>query len=205
MSMVSEYDYLFKILIIGDSSVGKSCMLLRFADDIFNDTYISTIGVDFKIRTIDHNNKTIKLQIWDTAGQERFRTITSSYYRGAHAIIVVYDITDKDSFEHIKAWMCECDRYASETVIKLLVGNKCDIGEKRQVAYEQGVELAHQFGLKFLETSAKSNINIEKAFRTVAEELCDFMKTQKLIDFRNPEHKLITPGKSVSQVSSWCC
>jgi Ras-related protein Rab-1A len=204
MSTMSEYDYLFKILIVGDSSIGKSCMLLRFADDTFNDTYISTIGVDFKIRTIDLNNKTIKLQIWDTAGQERFRTITSSYYRGAHAIIIVYDITDKTSFEHVRTWMCECDRYASETVIRMLVGNKCDIEGKRQVSHAQGLELAEQFGLKFIETSAKSNINIEKTFKMVAEQLCDFMKNHKLIDFRNPEHKLIAPGKPVNP-PSWCC
>ena len=100
--MNSEYDYLFKLLLIGDSGVGKSCLLLRFADDTYTESYISTIGVDFKIRTIQLDGKTIKLQIWDTAGQERFRTITSSYYRGAHGIIVVYDTTDSDSFEHVR-------------------------------------------------------------------------------------------------------
>uniref|UniRef100_A0A915I0H3 Uncharacterized protein n=1 Tax=Romanomermis culicivorax TaxID=13658 RepID=A0A915I0H3_ROMCU len=99
--MNPEYDYLFKLLLIGDSGVGKSCLLLRFADDTYTDSYISTIGVDFKIRTIELDGKTIKLQIWDTAGQERFRTITSSYYRGAHGIIVVYDITDQVSIRTV--------------------------------------------------------------------------------------------------------
>ena len=99
--MNAEYDYLFKLLIIGDSGVGKSCLLLRFADGTYTDSYISTIGVDFKIHTVNLDGKIIKLQIWDTAGQERFRTITSSYYRGAHGIIVVYDVTDQDTFSKL--------------------------------------------------------------------------------------------------------
>lgn len=128
-------DYLFKLLLIGDSGVGKSCLLLRFADDTYTESYISTIGVDFKIRTIELDKKTIKLQIWDTAGQERFRTITSSYYRGAHGIIVVYDCTDQDSFNNVKQWLEEIDRYACDNVNKLLVGNKCDLTAKKVVDY----------------------------------------------------------------------
>lgn len=122
-------------MLIGDSGVGKSCLLLRFADDTYTESYISTIGVDFKIRTIDLDGKTIKLQIWDTAGQERFRTITSSYYRGAHGIIVVYDCTDQDTFNNVKQWLEEIDRYACDNVNKLLVGNKCDLHTKKVVDY----------------------------------------------------------------------
>merc|ERR1712199_129095 len=131
-----DYDFLFKLLLIGDSGVGKSCLLLRFADDTYQESHISTIGVDFKIRTIQLEGKTIKLQIWDTAGQERFRTITSSYYRGAHGIIVVYDITDEESFNNVKTWLEEILRYACEGVNKLMVGNKCDLASKRVVSTE---------------------------------------------------------------------
>lgn len=120
-NMHPEYDYLFKLLLIGDSGVGKSCLLLRFADDTYTQSYISTIGVDFKIRTLGIDDKTVKLQIWDTAGQERFRTITSSYYRGAHGIIIVYDVTDRESFTNVRHWIHEIDKYAADGVKKLLV------------------------------------------------------------------------------------
>jgi len=176
--MQAEYDYLFKLLLIGDSGVGKSCLLLRFADDTYTESYISTIGVDFKIRTIDLDAKTIKLQIWDTAGQERFRTITSSYYRGAHGIIVVYDTTDLESFNNVKQWLHEIDRYASENVNKLLVGNKSDLTSKRAVSYEQAKEFADSLGIAFIETSAKSSTNVEKAFMTMASQIKERYKTQ---------------------------
>jgi len=166
-----EYDYLFKLLLIGDSSVGKSCLLLRFADDSYVDTYISTIGVDFKIRTVELDGKTVKLQIWDTAGQERFRTITSSYYRGAHGIIIVYDVTDMDSFNNIKQWLSEIDRYASDSVCKLLVGNKCDLVDSKVVDTETAKAFADSLGIPFIETSAKESINVEEAFLTMSSEI----------------------------------
>eukprot|EP00960_Hanusia_phi_P041574 755060-Hanusia_phi.AAC.6 len=171
--MSTEYDYLFKLLLIGDSGVGKSCLLLRFADDTYTESYISTIGVDFfqKIRTLELDGKTIKLQIWDTAGQERFRTITSSYYRGAHGIIVVYDVTDQESFNNVKQWMNEIDRYANDKVNKMLVGNKCDLTAKKVVDYNTAKEFADQLGIPFLETSAKDSTNVEQAFITMAAEI----------------------------------
>ncbi|ROL49543.1 Ras-related protein Rab-1A [Anabarilius grahami] len=169
--MLTIHDYLFKLLLIGDSGVGKSCLLLRFADDTYTESYISTIGVDFKIRTIELDGKTIKLQIWDTAGQERFRTITSSYYRGAHGIIVVYDVTDQESFNNVKQWLQEIDRYASENVNKLLVGNKCDLTTKKVVDYTTAKEFADSLGIPFLETSAKNATNVEQAFMTMAAEI----------------------------------
>ncbi|KAF9170045.1 GTP-binding protein of the rab, partial [Mortierella sp. AD010] len=172
--MNPEYDYLFKLLLIGDSGVGKSCLLLRFADDTYTESYISTIGVDFKIRTIELEGKTVKLQIVN-AGQERFRTITSSYYRGAHGIIVVYDVTDMDTFSNVKQWLAEIDRYASEGVNKLLVGNKSDLTNKKVVEYTAAKEFADQIGISFLETSAKSATNVEQAFMTMAKQIKDRM------------------------------
>eukprot|EP00037_Helgoeca_nana_P031869 m.410988 g.410988 ORF g.410988 m.410988 type:complete len:279 (-) comp28539_c0_seq1:214-1050(-) len=171
LKMNPEYDYLFKLLLIGDSGVGKSCLLLRFADDTYTESYISTIGVDFKIRTIELDGKTIKLQIWDTAGQERFRTITSSYYRGAHGIIVVYDVTDQESFNNVKQWLQEIDRYACENVNKLLVGNKSDLTTKKVVDFTTAKEFADSLTIPFLETSAKNATNVEQAFMTMAAEI----------------------------------
>eukprot|EP00927_Polykrikos_kofoidii_P024147 TRINITY_DN2201_c1_g1_i1.p1 TRINITY_DN2201_c1_g1~~TRINITY_DN2201_c1_g1_i1.p1 ORF type:complete len:221 (-),score=40.21 TRINITY_DN2201_c1_g1_i1:37-648(-) len=166
-----EYDYLFKILLIGDSGVGKSCMLLRFADDTYTESYISTIGVDFKIRTLEQDGKTIKLQIWDTAGQERFRTITSSYYRGSHGIIVVYDVTDKESFNNVNHWIEEIQKYAADGVNKLLVGNKCDLSSKKVVSYDEAKELAESLNIQFMETSAKNAHNVEQAFQAMAKDI----------------------------------
>ncbi|CCW65396.1 unnamed protein product [Phytomonas sp. EM1] len=169
--MSSEYDYLFKLLLIGDSGVGKSCLLFRFADDSYTESYISTIGVDFKIRTLMLDGKVVKLQIWDTAGQERFRTITSSYYRGAHGIIIVYDSTDMESFNNVRTWLNEIEMYASENVNKLLVGNKCDLVAKRAVPTELAESFAKDFGIPFLEASAKNSTNVEEAFVKMATDI----------------------------------
>eukprot|EP00456_Euglypha_rotunda_P023741 TRINITY_DN19629_c0_g1_i7.p1 TRINITY_DN19629_c0_g1~~TRINITY_DN19629_c0_g1_i7.p1 ORF type:complete len:209 (-),score=45.09 TRINITY_DN19629_c0_g1_i7:146-772(-) len=169
--MKRDYDYLFKLVLIGDSGVGKSCLLLRFADDNFTDSYISTIGVDFRFRTITIEKKTVKLQIWDTAGQERFRTITSAYYRGADGIIMVYDVTSSESFDHVEEWLSEVDRYANENTSKLLVGNKADLTEEKQVPEETAQRFADKLGISFLETSAKTSTNVDAAFLTMAKEL----------------------------------
>ncbi len=171
MALQQEYDYLFKLLLIGNSSVGKSCILLRFSDNIFNDNFLPTIGVDFKIRTFDLQSKTIKMQIWDTAGQERFKTITSSYYRGAHGVILVYDITDRQSFKDLDNWLLETDKHASEDIVKVLVGNKNELESSRAVAYSEGKNYADSNGMEFFETSAKNNVNIEEAFFTVARKI----------------------------------
>ncbi|ESS31111.1 putative small GTP binding protein rab1a, partial [Toxoplasma gondii RUB] len=197
-------DYLFKLLLIGDSGVGKSCLLLRFADDTYTESYISTIGVDFKIRTIDLDGKTVKLQIWDTAGQERFRTITSSYYRGAHGIIIVYDVTDRESFNNVKNWMMEIDKYAMEGVSKLLVGNKCDLTSKRTVTYEEGKEFADSCNMRFIETSAKNAHNVEQAFHIMASEIKARVQVNQQQSRPNANVRL-GPSQPVRSVSSGCC
>jgi len=169
----SEHDYFFKILLIGDSGVGKSCLLLRFADDSWTDSHISTIGVDFKIKTLNVDGKVIKLQIWDTAGQERFRTITSSYYRGAQGIILVFDCTDHESFNNVKQWLGEIDRYACENVNKLLVGNKIDLVSGRVVDKEAAEEFARSMGIEYVETSAKNSEGVDQAFQKMARAIKD--------------------------------
>jgi Ras-related protein Rab-1A len=169
----TEHDFFFKILLIGDSGVGKSCLLLRFADDSWTDTHISTIGVDFKIKTLSLDGKTIKLQIWDTAGQERFRTITSSYYRGAQGIILVYDCTDLESFQNVKQWLGEIDRYACENVNKLLVGNKSDLQDDKVVDVDTAKEFADSLDIPFIETSAKTDTNVNEAFNQMARAIKD--------------------------------
>jgi len=173
----SDSEILYKLLIIGDSGVGKSCLLLRFADDIFTDSFISTIGVDFKIKTVEIDCVKVKLQIWDTAGQERFRTITSSYYRGAHGIIVVYDVTEQKSFTNITKWLKEIDTFAGPQVQKLLVGNKCDLESARTISTETGKELASKLNIPFVETSAKDSLNVENAFTIMAKDIKDRKKS----------------------------
>ncbi|KAK4761605.1 hypothetical protein SAY87_029489 [Trapa incisa] len=204
--MNPEYDYLFKLLLIGDSGVGKSCLLLRFADDSYLDSYISTIGVDFKIRTVEQDGKTIKLQIWDTAGQERFRTITSSYYRGAHGIIVVYDVTDQESFNNVKQWLSEIDRYASESVNKLLVGNKCDLTDQKVVSYEtaKASAFADEIGIPFMETSAKDSTNVEQAFMAMSAAIKNRMASQPMNNARPMQPTVNIRGQPVNQKSGCC-
>nr|CAG8517506.1 12856_t:CDS:2 [Entrophospora candida] len=167
-----------------NSGVGKSCLLFRFSDDSFTPSFITTIGIDFKIRTIELDGKRIKLQIWDTAGQERFRTITTAYYRGAMGILLVYDVTSKQSFNNIRNWDSNIEQHSSEGVNKILIGNKCDWAEKREIKKEQGQELADELGIDFLETSAKSSINVEEAFFTLARAI-----KKRLIDAHAEEQQ----------------
>ena len=188
-----DYDYLFKLLIIGDAGVGKSSLLLRFADDKFTTAYINTIGVDFKIRSIKHRGKKIKLQIWDTAGQERFRTITSTYYRGAHGVIIVYDVTDRDTFENVRTWIEEIDSNCEEEeekqqqkakngstrslnseptlkvpfINRILVGNKSDLKNEIQISRKESDYYANKVQLPHYWTSAKENKSVNEMFSRI--------------------------------------
>eukprot|EP00299_Pterocystis_sp_00344_P004606 c15873_g1_i1.p1 GENE.c15873_g1_i1~~c15873_g1_i1.p1 ORF type:complete len:205 (+),score=45.42 c15873_g1_i1:49-663(+) len=202
--MKKEYDYLFKLVLIGDSGVGKSCLLLRFADDSFTETYVSTIGVDFRFRTLDIDGKNIKLQIWDTAGQERFRTITSAYYRGADGIIVVFDITHHESFDHVEDWIREASRYAKEGVIKMIVGNKCD-KEDRQVQTSEGQQLADKHGMKFIETSSRNSTNVDSAFRLIAQQLIELKKSQGIQPGQTPGGIKVSKGQPLTNENKGGC
>eukprot|EP00002_Diphylleia_rotans_P008046 TRINITY_DN1773_c0_g1_i4.p1 TRINITY_DN1773_c0_g1~~TRINITY_DN1773_c0_g1_i4.p1 ORF type:complete len:182 (+),score=38.40 TRINITY_DN1773_c0_g1_i4:49-594(+) len=171
----SEYDYLFKVLIIGDSGTGKSCLMTRFVDDTYSDHFISTIGVDFKIKTLSLQEKVIKLQIWDTAGQDRFRAITQSYYHGAHGILVVYDVTNKPSFDHLQYWFGEINQHANPNVVTVLVGNKIDLVKDRVVDRAEAMALAESKSIKYLESSAKSGENVLDAFMNLITEIVTSM------------------------------
>jgi len=169
----AEYQYLYKLLLIGDSGVGKSCLLRRFWDDTYQESKISTIGVDFQVKTVDINGKRIKLQIWDSAGQERFRTIASAYYRGAHGIGVVFDVTDEKSFRNVKYWLDEIDEHGCDSVQRLLVGNKTDLVDEREVAQGEAEDFAAERNMTYVETSAKTAENVVDAFVTMAREVLE--------------------------------
>jgi len=203
-----DYDHLFKLLIIGDSGVGKSSLLVRFADNHFSGNYITTIGVDFKIRTIEIQGERVKLQIWDTAGQERFRTITSTYYRGTHGVIVVYDVTSGESFANVKRWLHEIDQNC-DVVNRILVGNKNDDPERKVVLTEDARRFADQMGIQLFETSAKDNINVEEMFRAITQLVLKSKKDQKdrLDDPKEGRVKLDGRGRPTPKTnkSSKCC
>ena len=163
-----EYDFLLKMVLVGDSGVGKSCLLKRFATDDWDPTYISTIGVDFEIMTLNLLDKNVRLQIWDTAGQERFHNITTSYYRGAHCIMIVYDTTNLDSFKNVKKWYEAVQTYANEDVALIIVGNKSDLSDQRNVEWDAATQYCDNINAKLLEASAKTGINVKESFTQLA-------------------------------------
>ena len=188
-----DYEFIFKVLLLGNSNVGKSSLFLRFVDDIWNDTFVPTIGVDFKIKTFDIDDKRIKMQIWDTAGQERFKNIIASYYRGAHGILLIYDVTDKDSFKNLSNWLIEIEKNSSKNVLKVLIGNKTDLEEKRVISYNQAKEFADSYGLKYIETSAKKNLNVNEAFATLGRELMVASEDKRIV--KQKQNKKISVAK----------
>ncbi|XP_077644970.1 ras-related protein Rab-3A [Lonchura striata] len=179
-----NFDYMFKILIIGNSSVGKTSFLFRYADDSFTPAFVSTVGIDFKVKTIYRNDKRIKLQIWDTAGQERYRTITTAYYRGAMGFILMYDITNEESFNAVQDWSTQIKTYSWDNAQVLLVGNKCDMEDERVVSSEKGRQLAEHLGFEFFEASAKDNINVKQTFERLVDIICE--KMSESLDTADP-------------------
>ena len=170
-----------KILVIGESAVGKSCLLLRYTDNKFQETFMTTIGVDFKTKYIDIDGNHVKLQIWDTAGQEKFRSITKAYYRGAHGILVVFDVSSRDSFSKVRIWVQSIKDTMTTPYDVILVGNKSDLPE-HFVTTEEAEELAQELGMKYIETSAKTGSNVDAAFY----ELATMVKRRK--DANNTPH-----------------
>ncbi|KAK3736670.1 hypothetical protein QZH41_007766 [Actinostola sp. cb2023] len=181
-----SFDYLFKIVLIGDPGVGKTCLVQRFQSGTYVERQGSTIGVDFTMKTIRIDNKRIKLQVWDTAGQERFRTITQSYYRNANGVIIAYDITKKDTFKSVPRWTEDVEKYAPQNVIRILVGNKKDLRAEQEVTLEEAKTFADHFNIEqVLEVSAKDAINVDEAFIGLATAL----KTRYELGSQNSKHR----------------
>ena len=165
-------DCVYKVLLLGDSTVGKTCFLLRYCDKTFQEAHLSTIGLDYRLKTMTlKSGKNIKLQIWDTAGQDRFRAITKNYYKGSHGIILIYDVTNLQTFENVKTWVNQIREEASPNVVIYIAANKIDMEEERKVPKEDGEKLAEELGFPFVETSAKSGININETFEDLVERI----------------------------------
>lgn len=189
-----NYQYLFKLALIGDSGSGKTSILLRFTDNTYNENTQSTIGVDFKIISMNIDDNLVKMQLWDTCGSERFKSLTTSFIKSCSAFILVFDITRMKTFKSLDFWMKVVKESAKEDNFLCLIGNKSDLESKRQVPIEQCIEFAKSHGLKYIETSAKNNINIMEAFTLVAESLYD--KKRKDVSTETIENK-IKQGDSI--------
>lgn len=211
-----KVDYVFKIVLIGDSAVGKSQILARFARNEFSLDSKATIGVEFQTRTMVIEHKSVKAQIWDTAGQERYRAVTSAYYRGAVGALLVYDITKRQTFEHIPRWLEELRSHADKNIVIMLIGNKTDLEDQRAVATEDAKEFAEKEGLFFLETSALEATNIETAFVTVLTEIFNIVHKKNLVadEERSNDNaaasltgkKILVPGPGqVIPEKKWMC
>ncbi|KAK2656490.1 hypothetical protein Ddye_009542 [Dipteronia dyeriana] len=211
-----KVDYVFKVVLIGDSAVGKSQILARFARNEFSLDSKATIGVEFQTRTLVIQHKSVKAQIWDTAGQERYRAVTSAYYRGAVGAMLVYDITRRQSFDHIPRWLEELRSHADKNIVIILIGNKSDLEDARAVPTEDAKEFAEKEGLFFLETSALESTNVETSFMTVLTEIFNIVNKKNLTSDEsqgngNPASltgkKIIVPGPAqvIPAKSNMCC
>ena len=183
--LTEEYDLMFKILLLGDSGVGKSSLLLRYTKNEFISDLRSTIGVEFALKYLTIDNFQLKVQIWDTAGMERYRSITNAYYKGAKGVIVVYDICRKKSFENVDKWIDDFKSKADDDAVIILIGNKSDLDEKREVSKEEAESKAQKNKFGFMETSAKDNNNVQKAFETLFHEIVKIYKNKNNIEFND--------------------
>jgi Ras-related protein Rab-1A len=200
--MDRDYDVIYKIILVGDSGVGKSSIVLRYSENTFIDSYISTIGVDFKIITLEIDGKIIKLQIWDTAGQERFRTISTSYYRGAHAIIAVYDVCDEESLKNIEnVWIPEIIAHGKPNIKIFIAGNKCDSKAYKAITYDEGKHVAQKHSAEFIEVSAKTNTNIQTLFENIVHILNKNIHTMQI----NNTNKIINNRNLTQFENKSCC
>ncbi|KAB5563656.1 hypothetical protein OIU85_030410 [Salix viminalis] len=192
-----EYDYLFKIVLIGDSGVGKSNLLSRFTRNEFCLESKSTIGVEFATRTLQVEGRTVKAQIWDTAGQERYRAITSAYYRGALGALLVYDVTKPTTFENVSRWLKELRDHADSNIVIMLIGNKTDLKHLRAVAAEDAQGYAEKEGLAFVETSALEATNVDKAFQTILSEIYRIISKKTLSSGESAPPVSVKDGKTI--------
>ncbi|KAF3452679.1 hypothetical protein FNV43_RR03112 [Rhamnella rubrinervis] len=210
-----KIDYVFKVVLIGDSAVGKSQLLARFSRNEFSLDSKATIGVEFQTRTLLIDHKTIKAQIWDTAGQERYRAVTSAYYRGAVGAMLVYDVTKRQTFDHVTRWLEELRAHADKNIVIMLVGNKTDLSTLRTVTTEDAKEFAQRENLFFMETSALEAINVEPAFLTVLTEIYRIISKKALIANDEMESggsssllkgtKIVVPGQEPQPVGGYKC
>ncbi len=210
MKNSSAYDKLYKILLLGDSMVGKTSFLVQYTENKFTENPISTVGLDYKIKSVKlHNDKVINLQIWDTAGQDKFRSITQNYYKGAHAIILMYDITSIRTFTNIRNWISSIRNSSDENIKILLIGNKIDLEEFREVKKVDGEKMANEFNLSFFEVSAKKNINLEDSIAKICKIIYDaFESNNHLENRRGRKFFTITRNKTNNNHDSYnkgCC
>ena len=214
MSLIEKSEiFLFKYIIIGDSFVGKSKILLRYTNNTYNENFVITIGAEFGAKTIIIDEQEIRIQIWDTAGMENFKSITRSYYKNSICALIVYDISNKDSFKNVLNWIEDCKVFSPKNILLVLIGNKSDLNDKRQVSIEEGKKVADENNMIFFETSAKDNVNINEVFLKSAQKILENIKNkvydddENLINFRqNTKAKLINNESSFkSWYENYCC
>ena len=196
-STLEDYDIKLKIMVLGESMVGKTSLITRYTNDKFGGRYLCTVGIDFQKKKIEKNGKKVLLQIWDTAGQERFRNVTKNYFHSSQGFILAYDINNKESFDKVQFWIEEIKANAEEKIKCILIGTKCDL-DKREVSEEDGQTLGEKYGYKFLETSAKENININEAFETLVSEIMNNFK-------ENRRESLTLSTNKIGKKKKKCC